>query len=146
MAASEINLDLCWNNGFKGTGMVKGKNFGVQIGIPAALGGSGEGANPKELLASSAAACFIATLTAILENRKIPVQHLAITTHSVETDDAFYIRHNTALTVGPAATDDDIAAIEALVTRADKACVIGNVLRKAGVLIEARLGTIDKTS
>lgn len=144
MAASEIDLALTWSNGFKGSGVVKGKNFDVQIGIPAAYGGSGEGANPKELLASSAAACFIATLTALLENRKVPVRDLAVSTLAVEADDALSIRHTANLTIASAATDEDLAAIDSLVARADKVCVVGNVLRKAGVVIEASIGTIDQ--
>jgi len=143
MATTAIDLALSWNNGFKGNGLIKGQNFEVSIGIPAVYGGSGEGANPKELLTSSAASCFIATLTAILENNKVPVGNLAVSTHAVEVDSAFSIGHTVQLALATKISDDEVAALEALVARADKVCAVGNILRKSGVEIEARIGSID---
>ncbi|WP_329740490.1 OsmC family protein [Dyella sp. A6] len=144
MATSEFNLDLGWQNGFKGLGLIKGNGFDVPISIPAALGGSGTGAGPKELLASSAAACFIATLTAILESRKVPVADLAVATHAVESDDTIRLKHTAKVTVTDSATEEQIAGVEALVARADKACAVGNILRKSGVEIESHLGSVSK--
>ncbi|EKT4502756.1 MULTISPECIES: OsmC family protein [Pseudomonas] len=143
MATTEIDLALSWSNGFKGSGLITGQNFAVPIGIPTVYGGSGEGANPKELLASSAAACFIATLTAILETNKVPVRNLAVSTHVVEADSAFSIAHTVQLVLANKPAADEVAAIEALVARADKVCTVGNILRKSGVEIEARLGSVE---
>jgi len=144
MASSEFDLALTWNDGFKGAGQIKGANFGVQIGIPQSYGGSGAGANPKELLASSAAACFIATLTSILENRKTPVAELAVATHVLETDEGISITHEVDLKVVPGSTEEDTSTVQASVERADKVCAVGNILRKAGTQIEARLRSIEE--
>lgn len=143
MATTEIDLSLSWSNGFKGNGLIKGQNFAVPIGIPTVYGGSGEGANPKELLASSAAACFIATLTAILENNKVQVRNLTVSTHAQDADSTLSIVHIVQLVLANKPAADEVAAIDALVARADKVCTVGNILRKSGVEIEARLGSVE---
>ncbi|WP_409420097.1 OsmC family protein [Pseudaeromonas sp. ZJS20] len=139
MATNSIKLDLTWQQGFAGTGEIRGHDFNVPISIPAELGGSGQGSNPKQLLASSAAACFIATLTAILDNRKLPVQQLNVATQADEVEKVLQIRHTANIALAPTASTEQVASLAGLVARADKVCLIGNILRQGGVLIEASL-------
>jgi len=136
MSAANIKLSASWEGGFTGKGRIEGDGFGVEIGIPADLGGSGAGANPKELFTSATTACFIATLRAITEKSKVPVASLAVTTDAVADDKAFSIRHTAHVTLAAGSTAEHEAAAVSAVRSADKFCIVGNLAKKAGVTIE----------
>ncbi len=133
---ADIKMTSAWQGGFKGNGTITGEGWQVGIGIPTDLGGSGAGANPKELFTAATAACFTATLRAITEGKKVPVESLSVDTEAVAGDDAFAIRHVARLVLVAGATGADRAAAEDAVARADKVCVVGNLAKKAGVTIE----------
>ncbi|MEG6507692.1 OsmC family protein [Methyloligella sp. 2.7D] len=136
MSKTNIKLNSAWDGGFKGKGQIAGEKFEVEIGIPADLGGSGAGANPKELFTSATAACFLATLRAITENKKVPVETLSVTTEAVADDKSFSIRHTAHVTLKAGSSEADQMAGEAAIASADKVCVVGNLARKADVDIE----------
>lgn len=68
---AEMKMTSTWEGGFKGEGKITGEGWSVGIGIPADLGGSGAGADPKSLFTAATQACFTATLRAITENKKV---------------------------------------------------------------------------
>lgn len=70
MADLKTNLKTVWDGNTKGNGRIKANFLETNIAIPESLGGSGEGAEPKELLITSAAACYTMTLVTMLETRK----------------------------------------------------------------------------
>lgn len=140
MADATINLETTWDGGFTGQGLIKGDGFEIATAIPTALGGSGAGADPKQLYVAAATACFTATLRAITEKKKVPVDAIAVSTHAVAGDENFTIAHTVALTMAPDAGDAGAAAAHDAVETADRICAVGNLARKAGVEITA---TVD---
>ncbi|MER5173261.1 MULTISPECIES: OsmC family protein [Thioclava] len=133
---SDIKMTSSWTGGFKGEGKIEGEGWNVGIGIPTDLGGSGAGADPKSLFTASTLACFTATLRAITENKKVPVKSIDVETFAVATDKEFSIHHRAKLVMEANATAEDFSAAEAAVATADKVCVVGNLAKKAGVIIE----------
>ncbi|HBW1603425.1 TPA: osmotically inducible protein OsmC [Klebsiella pneumoniae] len=131
-----IKLDLNWTGGMKGTGSIKGEDFSTDIAIPAALGGKGTGSNPKELFVASTAACFLATLAAISEGKKLPFENLSVESEG-EEGDTFTIRHIAHVTLKDGSDSDSVQKAKEIVASADKMCAVGNLARKAGVVIEA---------
>ena len=51
----------------------------VQISVPAALGGEGDGTNPEQLFAAGYAACFLSALTLMAVKRGVDVSEAAVT-------------------------------------------------------------------
>jgi len=133
---ADIKMTAGWTGDFKGEGRITGDGWEVGIGIPADLGGSGAGANPKELFTASTLACFTATLRAITANKKVPVETLSVETSATSGDNALAIRHVARLVLSSGSGEADQAAAEDAVHRADKICLIGNLAKKAGVSIE----------
>lgn len=80
MSEHRFHMEADWRGGRLSTGKLKGNGLQAVISVPGELGGPGEGTNPEEMLIGSAMTCYLITLAAILEKRKIPVQ--SITLHS----------------------------------------------------------------
>lgn len=133
---SDIKMTATWDGGFKGEGKITGEGWEAPFSIPADLGGSGTGTDPKSLLTSAALACFTATLRAITVNKKVPVESIAVETEGTATSDDFAIRHTAKLILSAGATEADRTAAEAAIAAADKVCVVGNLVKKAGVTID----------
>src|SRR5690349_16770146 len=93
MANTKINTNAVWNGGVKGDGVLKAEFLDTNIAIPTELGGSGNGANPKEILVSSVTTCYTAVLVFMLENRKLPVAELTVDSEANISDDEFKITH-----------------------------------------------------
>ncbi|ANT62972.1 hypothetical protein AYJ57_21080 (plasmid) [Salipiger sp. CCB-MM3] len=132
---ADIKMTSTWTGGFKGEGKITGEGWDVGIGIPTELGGSGAGADPKSLFTASTLACFTATLRAITEGKKVPVETISVDTDAQAGDDDFAIRHVARVTLTAGSSDADTAAAEAAIERADAICAVGNIARKAGVTI-----------
>lgn len=132
-----INLNLTWNGGMKGSGMIESEGLSAKISIPAVYGGLGQFSNPKELYVASTAACFISTLTAISENKKLPLESLSVETKAVESGDDFSIEHIAVITLAKSATEEDATKAKEYTQTADKVCLVGNLARKAGVHVSA---------
>ncbi|KAB2678461.1 osmotically inducible protein OsmC [Brucella tritici] len=131
-----MTLGSIWTGDIKGNGRIEGDGFSIEIGIPAVYGGSGAGADPKQLFVSSTLACFIASLRAITDNKKIPVEHLEVVTEATTDDKDFSIKHTANVTLSPGSTDMDVIAAEAAVQSAEKVCLIGNLAKKAGIPVD----------
>ncbi|WP_339227419.1 OsmC family protein [Oceanobacillus sp. FSL K6-2867] len=138
MAELKTNVKAVWNGGTAGDGTLKAGNLDTKIAIPKFLNGSGNGAGPKELLVSSATTCYIATLTSILENRKLPVVEHTITSEAIKSDQEFSITHYPVIVLSADATEADVKSAERAIEGADRACEVGNLLKKAGIVIEAK--------
>lgn len=128
-----INLQSNWDGGKAGKGTVKSDNFSAVITIPAVYGGQGTDSNPKELFVASTASCFIATLTAIIEGKKLEISSLSVDTQAKSDDDDFSIVHTANIVLPQGAAETEFAKAKSLVTSADDNCTVGNLARKAGV-------------
>lgn len=115
----------------------------TQIAIPVPKGGSGEGAEPQQLLMSSAVACYTMTLAYMLDRKKVPVAGFFMDTEgNIAKGDQLSITHRLHVVLNSGASNEDVTMAEALILQAEKDCHIGQLLIKAGVPV----GTEGKVS
>ncbi|WP_185907913.1 OsmC family protein [Psychrobacillus soli] len=138
MAEMKTSLNIVWHGGVTGNGTLKAEYLDTKVAIPTSFGGSGNGADPKELLVSSAATCFIATLTYMLDSRKLPVVEHTINSEVMISEDGFNITHYPQIILSADATEAQIQSAQRAIEGADKGCEVGNLLKKAGVIIEVQ--------
>lgn len=133
---ANLNLKTVWNGSTKGNGKIQTNNFETDIAIPELLGGSGEGAEPKGLLVSSAAACYSMTLVAMLETRKLNVTGLTMNSEATNSkEEGLTITHYPNIVLSDDATEEQIESANRAIAAADKGCAVGNMLKKADVQI-----------
>ncbi|MCA8057368.1 MULTISPECIES: OsmC family protein [Burkholderia cepacia complex] len=138
MAKANFDFVATWCGGVSGEGKIGARNFELGIAIPEAFGGSGEGASPKDLFAAATAACLLSTLRVISEKRALPVKGLSIKTSGESDEGGFHIKHDVDIELDGHATSQDVETTKQMITSADRSCTIGNMARKAGVLIEVQ--------
>lgn len=68
IAEMTTNLTIEWQGGTKAEAALKAEYLDTKVAVPTSLGGSGNGADPNELLVASATTCYLATLTYMLES------------------------------------------------------------------------------
>jgi peroxiredoxin-like protein len=141
-----FNLKTVWDGNTKGNGKIQANNFETNIAIPESLGGTGEGAEPKGLLVSSAAACYSMTLVAMLETRKLNVTGLTMNSEATNSkEEGFKITHYPNVLLSADATEEQIESANRAIMAADKGCAVGNMLKKADVQINI-VGNVSVTS
>ena len=129
-------LKMNWTGNMKGHGAIEAERLNAPVAIPQGLGGSGEGTNPKALLLSSAASCYLLTLVAILQNKKLSAAELTLSSEVSDIkENDFSISHQVHVTLSDDATEEQVQAAKSAFEMADKACAIGNILKKAGAQI-----------
>ena len=139
-------LKLKWMGDSKGSGefVRESDNEKLNIAIPTASGGSGEGFAPRDLLGSSAGACLALTLVNLMEVRKLPVTDFSMETEVTKNDNTYSITHYPKIRLSSEATEKEQQGAKRAVESADKRCTIGNVLKEAGVKITIKPSvTID---
>lgn len=131
------HLKTVWNGSTKGTGTITADKMDTQIAIPTVSGGSGEGANPTELLAASAASCYAMTLIVLTAARNLPVKNLTMATDAVNSkDQGLKIVHYPEVTMPENATEEEIKFVERAFNTADMGCHVGNLLKRADAEIK----------
>lgn len=138
MAELKTNVNAVWNGGTTGNGTLKAAYLDTKIAIPTDLKGSGNETDPKELLVSSATTCYIATLTSILENRKLPIIKHIVNSEATISDNVFTISHNPQIVLSAEATEAQIQSAERAIVGADRACEVGNLLKKQVWLLKRK--------
>jgi peroxiredoxin-like protein len=138
MADMKINVNAVWDGGVTGNGTLKSENLDTKIAIPTFLGGSGNGANPKEILVSSVTTCYTATLTFVLESRKLPVVELTVNSEANISDNEFKITHYPKIVLSAEATEKQVQSAQKAIDTADRGCEVGNLLKKADVIIKVQ--------
>lgn len=133
MDKDKTTLQTEWTGGAQGNGVIQTASLNTPIAIPQNKNGSGEGAEPKEILISSAIACFSTTLAAMLSGRKLSVDKVNIETESTDEDDGMHITHYPHVVLSADTEEKKTDSAERAIETADKRCDIGNLLRKAGV-------------
>ncbi|MFD1425845.1 peroxiredoxin-like protein [Kroppenstedtia sanguinis] len=134
MAEHEFRLTADWNGGRNADGRISAGNLETQISIPQEMGGPGVGTNPDEMLIGAAATCYIITLAAMLERRRIPVKKLSLESIGVVSENKGRLRfesitHKPRLTLGAAVTEEQLEEARALTETAEQTCMISNALR-----------------
>ncbi|MFC5530456.1 OsmC family protein [Cohnella yongneupensis] len=138
MPDMKVKVNGAWDGGVKGNGTLKTDFIDTKIAIPAPLGGSGNGAHPKEVLVSSVTTCYTATLVFMLESRKLPVAELTVHSEANISDNEFKITHHPHIVLSSNATPEQIESAQRATEAADKGCEVGNMLKKADVKIEVQ--------
>lgn len=138
MTNMKVNVKAVWNDGVKGNGTLNANFLETAIAIPASIGGSGDGANPKEILVSSVTTCYIATLVFVLESRKLPVVELTVDSEANIADSEFKITHYPLIVLSSDATQEQIESAQRAAEAAEIGCEVGNLLKKADVKIEVQ--------
>lgn len=133
----KINLNSVWSDGKTGSGKITSEGLNATVSIPAEYGGAGTDSNPKELFVASTVACFISTLSAMIAGKKLEIVSLSVDTQANADDDDFSIVHIAHVELPAGASDCDVEKAEALISKADEICIVGNLARKAGVSIKA---------
>ncbi len=138
----KINVNAVWSGGITGNGTLKAEYLDTKIAIPTSLGGSGNGANPKEVLVASVTTCYTAILTSILENRKLPVAKLIVSSEADLSDNEFTIIHYPEVVLSADASEEQVQSAQRATEEAEKECEVGNILKKADVEIKV-LGKVS---
>lgn len=74
-----FQIELRWSGtGRNGAGEIVTDDLTLELSAPQTMGGRGVGTNPEELLVSAVSSCYTATLSAILDRAKLPVDSLAV--------------------------------------------------------------------
>jgi len=96
------------------------------------MGGPGIGTNPDEMLVGAAATCYLITLAAILENRRLPLQELTLASEGIVSQTGSLkfeqIIHRPRVVLAHEATDQQLATAETACHRADQHCMISKAL------------------
>ena len=142
MADMKINVNAVWSGGITGNGTLKAEYLDTKIAIPTSLGGSGNGANPKEVLVASVTTCYTAILTSILESRKLPVAKLIVSSEADLSHNEFTIIHYPEVVLSADASEEQVQSAQRATEEAEKGCEVGNILKKADVEIKV-LGKVS---
>ncbi len=78
-----FRLEATWQGGRLGQGELHGRGLSTAISVPREMGGPGIGSNPEELLIGAAMNCYIITLAAILERRRLSVKSLTLRSEGI---------------------------------------------------------------
>ncbi|MGE7110348.1 OsmC family protein [Lysinibacillus sp. NPDC047702] len=138
MTGLKTNVNTVWYRNIKGNGRIKANQLQTQIAIPESFGGSGEGANPMEILVSAAAACYTSTLTITLDTQQLPIAGLTMDTEAIQSEEGVRIVHFPHIVLAPDATEEQVQSAREAVVTAEQNCFIGNMLIKGGVQIEVK--------
>lgn len=139
MDQSKTTVNIVWDGDKSGNGNVDAGFLKTQIAIPKVFGGNGEGTEPKELLITSAASCYLMTLVSLLEARRLTIDGLSMNSQaSVSKEEGLKITHFPKIVLPAGATEDKIQLANQTIESADRNCDVGNLLKKAGAYIEIK--------
>ncbi len=129
-------IKTTWKGLKQGQGNISGSNFNIPIAIPESFGGTGSGANPKDMLKASAASCLVMTLAIMLESRNIRADNINVSTDITgDKPQNLHISHSVAVSLPAGTTPEQEDKARHMIFAADQACMIGNLLKAAGVQV-----------
>ncbi|EPT7056173.1 OsmC family protein [Cronobacter sakazakii] len=129
-------LNTTWKGLKHGQGHIEGGAFSIPIAIPERFGGIGGGANPKDMLKGSAASCLVMTLAIMLESRNVKTEDIHISTVLTgDTPQNLLVAHSVTVSLPEGTNQEQADKAMRLINAADDACMIGNLLKAAGVKV-----------
>lgn len=133
MESFHFSVQGNWQGDRNGSGSITTNGMNIEVSAPKELDGPGIGANPEELLTSSANNCYMITLAAMLSNRKIELDHLEVVSEAqVDRIDGKLnfkqIIHKPVIYM-KANSDVSSEKLIELAVRAEKACFISKTLK-----------------
>ena len=145
MVQHTFRMDLKWDDGRNGSGVLQATKLRSEISIPQEMGGPGIGTNPDEMLLGAAATCYLITFATLLENSGIGVKHLSMqaegivdVTNGVFTYEKILHKPHVLLEF---ATEREKERVMRIAKKAEQTCMIskalqGNVSIECSVNIE----------
>lgn len=132
-------MDLKWDNGRNGTGVLQATKLKSEISIPQEMGGPGIGTNPDEMLLGAATTCYLITFATLLENAKIEVESLSMQAEGVVdvTNGVFTyekILYKPSVFIQPVTTKEK-GKVMRIAKKAEQTCMISKAL-KGNVIID----------
>ena len=132
-------MDLKWNNGRNGSGILQTSKLKTEISIPQEMGGPGVGTNPDEMLLGAAATCYLITFATLLENAKIQIEDLTLEAEGIVdvTNGVFTyekILYNPSVLIGNLSKREEERILR-IAKKAEQTCMISKAL-KGNVRIE----------
>ncbi|SDX22361.1 peroxiredoxin, SACOL1771 subfamily [Marininema mesophilum] len=134
MPKHEFRLTADWFGGRGGEGRIATGNLVTKVSIPEDMKGPGIGTNPDEMMIGAAATCYIITLAAMLERKKIPVRDLTLETVGIVnveiTGQKFEsITHRPKVVLHHDVTVNQMEEARKATEVAEKRCMISNAIR-----------------
>lgn len=80
-----FNLTGSWHGSWDGKGQIRTEDLETAIAVDPAMSGSGQGANPDELLLSALSSCYMITLGICLNKESIDYDHISIRSKGIVT-------------------------------------------------------------
>lgn len=120
-----------WAGDLRGHGVTHLAGHPLPIAAPTAFGGSGEGANPEELFATTAASCLAVTLAARLARVEIVPRALSVATAATVVFEAGLrlrsLEHRIRVELGSTAAEI-VERARATAATAHEACFVSRAL------------------
>lgn len=133
MAEHSFQLKGTWNGGRNGEGTIDIGALQSAVSAPSALDGPGVGTNPEEMIIGASSTCYMITLAAVLDNRKLPVASLTLNTEGVVSDEGglhvVKIIHRPQIVLQAGATPEQVEVAQKGAVRAEQACMISKAMR-----------------
>jgi peroxiredoxin-like protein len=133
MEIYQFTLTGHWQGGRGGTGVVATNGLNANISIPSEMGGPGIGTNPDELLLAAAANCYMNTLAAIMENRKLGISEFDMVSEAEVILDGGRLKYNKIVHKPRIRLNSDDPeqrkTVDLCTQRAEKACMISQAVR-----------------
>ncbi len=136
-----------WSGGRQGQGTLTAEKSGarIELRVPEEFKGPGGATNPEELLASAVCGCYSITFGIIAENRKLPLESLAVRAVGEVEENGAQLTYKT-ITLHPhirlsaEATEEQMKMAEDMAHKADLYCIITNAVRgKVEIRVEPTL-------
>ncbi|KOS71721.1 hypothetical protein AEA09_01695 [Lysinibacillus contaminans] len=139
MVQHTFKMELKWDDGRNGSGVLQATKLRSEISIPQEMGGPGIGTNPDEMLLGAAATCYLITFATLLENSGIKVERLSMqaegivdVTNGVFTYEKILHKPHVLLET---ATEREKERVMRIAKKAEQTCMISKAL-KGNVSIE----------
>lgn len=133
MSQHTFHLDATWTQGRLGEGTIRSGNLQSAISVPGDLGGPGIGTNPEEMLLGAASTCYLITLAAVIDNRKLPLAELKLSSELVVSNEGSMkvesIVHRPHIALQAGATPEQVDTAHKAAERAEQACMISKSMR-----------------
>jgi peroxiredoxin-like protein len=133
MAQHQFELKASWTGGRDGKGHIAVGGLRTDVSVPKALNGPGEGTNPEEMLLGAAAACYLITLSIVLQSRGLSVAELRLTSEGVVNDEGGLhfetIVHHPVIVLAAGATVKQMQSARTAAELAERACMISKAVR-----------------
>ncbi|MHA6250623.1 OsmC family protein [Oceanobacillus sp. CAU 1775] len=134
MAEHHFYLKAEWPGGRNNVGSLDAGKLKTKISIPEEMDGPGIGTNPDEMLLAAAATCYVITLAALIERRKLPLKEMS---HDAEgivdvTNGVFTYKkiiHKPTVVLTDDATEKDHRMLRILVEKAESSCMISRAIK-----------------